>query len=329
MIIVTGADGFIGSNTLYYLMEKYPKEPLGAVVSLGSNCKWKNLIGKKVSFVADKNDFIKNIQQKTLQVKPRAIIHLGARSSTTELDCNFLLENNFQYSQVLAKYCLKKNIRFIYASSAAIYGNEHATHKFSDSDDITYSLKPTNPYGFSKWLFDLWTIENKITSQVVGLRFFNVYGPNEEHKGDQSSPIPKFYKQLRESNAIRLFKPAIDSYSQENLKRDFVYVTDCIKVIVWFLENPNIGGIFNVGTGVARSWIEVANVVKVAIRDYWETHPSIEYIDMPNKLKEHYQYFTQADITKLRGVGCDVSFCDIETGVTQYIHDFLKQEKRR
>jgi len=325
MIVITGADGFIGSNALYFISKMFPSESLGAVVALQKDQKWKNLLGKRLSYIADKNQFLSDIQNNLLKVTPTTIVHLGARSYTTELDCGFLLTNNFRYTQILAEYCLENNIRFIYASSAATYGDGELG--FSDDDELTPHLAPRNPYGFSKWLFDQWAIEHKVTSKIAGLRFFNVYGPNEQHKGGQSSPIPVFYKQICDTGTIRLFKSDRKDYSDGQQTRDFISVVDCIKIIIWLIEKKSIGGIFNVGTGTATTWLEVAQAVHKVARP--EIELSVEYVDMPEKLREHYQYHTQADLTKLRSVGYSGEFIKIDAGVSEYVSEFLAKGKLR
>jgi ADP-L-glycero-D-manno-heptose 6-epimerase len=319
MIIITGADGFIGSNALHFIARSFPAEPLGAVVALKTDTKWKNLLGKRLSYIADKDEFISELQNNSLKVTPTAIVHLGAKSYTTELDCGLLLNNNYRYTKVLAEYCLQQDIRFIYASSAATYGNGELG--FSDADELTPNLKPTNPYGFSKWLFDQWAIEHKATLKIAGLRFFNVYGPNEQHKGGQSSPIPVFYNQVCDTGTIRLFKSDRKEYADGEQKRDFISVVDCIKVIIWLIENRTVGGIFNVGTGRATTWLDVAKAVHKSAQP--QVPFSVEYIEMPEKLKDHYQYYTQADLTKLRKAGYTAEFISIGEGITEYVSEFL------
>jgi ADP-L-glycero-D-manno-heptose 6-epimerase len=318
MIIVTGGAGFIGS----VIVSKLNKEGISDILivdSLKSSEKWKNLVGKKYTDYLDKSKLPEYLNSnKSLSIE--AIIHMGACSSTTEKNADYLMENNYKYTKFLAEYCIEKNIRFIYASSAATYGN--GSKGFSDDHALIPDLKPLNMYGYSKQLFDEWVLMNKLEDKVVGIKFFNVFGPNEYHKGDMSSVIYKSYFQILEDKKISLFKSYNPDFGHGEQKRDFIYIKDCAEVIWQFLNKKEINGIFNLGTGNARSWKDLANAVFHAM----QIHPNIEFIEMPDYLKPKYQYFTQADMTKLNNSGIKISFTTLEDAVKDYVCNYLDKD---
>nr|WP_293533561.1 ADP-glyceromanno-heptose 6-epimerase [Prevotella sp.] len=321
MIIVTGATGFIGSNLLVE-MEKRGFNDIIAVDWFGNSEKWKNietLFSTRFIFPEQLDDILKCYEKRI-----EAIIHLGGISSTIETNADLIVKNNNQLSIKLYEFCKSLNIPFIYASSAATYGN--GSKGFSDNDDIEYlkKLKPQNLYGWSKCYIDRFIAQdlskNKNTTQVVGLKFFNVYGPNEYHKKGQTSVMYKFYKELRDTHKIKLFKSYHTAYRDGEQQRDFVYVDDCVDVILWMLAHSSVKGLFNVGTGQARTFIDIANI----INSHFDNIADIEFIEMPLALQRHYQYHTCADISKLRMVGYKNTFHTIEEGINKYIN-FLKQ----
>ena len=321
MIIVTGATGFIGSNLLVE-MEKRGFNDIIAVDGFGNSEKWKNietLFSTRFIFPEQLDDILKCYEKRI-----EAIIHLGGISSTIETNADLIVKNNNQLSIKLYEFCKSLNIPFIYASSAATYGN--GSKGFSDNDDIEYlkKLKPQNLYGWSKCYIDRFIAQdlskNKNTTQVVGLKFFNVYGPNEYHKKGQTSVMYKFYKELRDTHKIKLFKSYHTAYRDGEQQRDFVYVDDCVDVILWMLAHSSVKGLFNVGTGQARTFIDIANI----INSHFDNIADIEFIEMPLALQRHYQYHTCADISKLRMVGYKNTFHTIEEGINKYIN-FLKQ----
>ena len=320
MIIVTGATGFIGSNLLVE-MEKRGFNDIIAVDWFGNSEKWKNietLFSTRFIFPEQLDDILKCYEKRI-----EAIIHLGGISSTIETNADLIVKNNNQLSIKLYEFCKSLNIPFIYASSAATYGN--GSKGFSDNDDIEYlkKLKPQNLYGWSKCYIDRLIAQdlskNKNTTQVVGLKFFNVYGPNEYHKKGQTSVMYKFYKELRDTHKIKLFKSYHTAYRDGEQQRDFVYVDDCVDVILWMLAHSSVKGLFNVGTGQARTFIDIANI----INSHFDNIADIEFIEMPLALQRHYQYYTCADISKLRMVGYKNTFHTIEEGINKYIN-FLK-----
>jgi ADP-L-glycero-D-manno-heptose 6-epimerase len=244
---------------------------------------------------------------------------MGACSTTTEHDFDYLLENNVRYSIALAEHCRDNNIRFIYASSAATYGD--GSQGYSDHDETSEDLRPLNRYGYSKQLFDQWVTKNDYLKQVVGLKFFNVYGPNEYHKGGQRSMVPQAYDQIKNTGKVKLFKSYRPDYADGEQQRDFVYVKDCTDVMWWLIENEEVNGIFNIGTGKARSWKDLANATFAAL----DMEPSLEYIDMPDVLKGQYQYFTEARMEKLKAAGYTTPFRSLEEGIKDYVQEHLEK----
>jgi ADP-L-glycero-D-manno-heptose 6-epimerase len=316
MMVVTGAAGFIGSALVAKLNE-LGEENLLLVDEIGHSPKWKNLLGKKFNDFLHKDDFITRVRNRQLTDEIRAVVHLGACSSTTETDVDFLLENNYRYSQTLAEGCVANDKRFIYASSAATYGD--GGFGFSDADAKTQLLRPMNPYGWSKQLFDLWILRRGLESACVGLKFFNVFGPNEYHKGDMASVVYKAYHQILETGQLRLFKSHRADYADGEQKRDFVYIKDCVEVLVWLLDHPEVNGIFNLGTGQARSWNDLAKAIFSAMKKPLK----VVYFDMPENIRTAYQYFTQAEMKKLRAAGYSSAFRSLEDAVQDYVVNYL------
>jgi ADP-L-glycero-D-manno-heptose 6-epimerase len=321
MIVVTGGAGFIGSAFVWKLNTE-GIDDIVIVDRLGTSEKWKNLVTLRYVDFFHKDDFLKMICEDTISFNVDAIIHMGACSSTTERDCDYLMENNYRYSCRLAEWALKKGIRFIYASSAATYGD--GTLGFSDDDHVTETLRPINMYGYSKQLFDLWVLKNQYEKIFTGIKFYNVFGPNEYHKGDMRSVIHKAFGQIVERGKVRLFKSYRPEYGDGEQKRDFVYVKDCVDVMWWFLQNHNVAGIFNLGTGQARTWNDLIGAVFSAM----SREPEIEYIDMPESIQPQYQYYTEAQMDKLRSAGNTMSFQSLEESVADYVINYLKENER-
>jgi ADP-L-glycero-D-manno-heptose 6-epimerase len=247
---------------------------------------------------------------------------MGACSSTTETDEKFLIKNNYHYTRHLATYALEKNIRFIYASSAATYGNGEMG--YSDDESKLNTLKPLNLYGESKHKFDLWAESQGILDRVVGLKYFNIFGPNEYHKENMQSMAGKGFIQAMEKNKICLFKSYKKEYKDGGQERDFLYIKDAVNMTLFFLENPNIGGIFNIGAGQSRNWNDLAiNIFKAMGRE-----PQIEYISMSETILHQYQYHTCADIQKIRDAGYTQSITSLEDGITDYVKNYLVSNKR-
>ena len=313
--IVTGASGFIGSNLVAALNERGESDIL-AVDELGTDEKWKNLVGLEWTDYWEKDDFLFALRNDSLG-KVDAVFHLGANSSTTEKNASHLVENNYRFTRELCEWCLHHDIRFIYASSAATYGD--GSLGYSDSDDVTPTLKPLNMYGWSKQMFDLWAMRHNLFDRIAGLKYFNVYGPREDHKGDMRSVINKAYHQILETGEVKLFKSYRPEYKDGEQARDFVFVKDTVAATLFFNDNRNVNGLFNCGTGKARTWNDLVKAVFAAMH----LPPKITYIDMPETLRGKYQYRTEADVTKLREAGFEKPFASLEDGVADYVKNYL------
>ncbi len=319
MYIVTGGAGFIGSAMVWKLNQMGIDDIL-IVDNLASTDKWKNLVNLRYEDYVHRNQFYKLILEGDDPFETDAVIHMGACSSTTELDADFLMENNYRYTQMLCRFCLNHDVRFINASSAATYGD--GRFGFDDNHDGIDRLQPMNMYGYSKQLFDLWAKRGGVLDKLVSLKFFNVFGPNEYHKDDMRSVICKAFSQIGETGEMKLFKSYKEEYPHGGQKRDFVYIKDCVDVMWWFLQNPDKNGIFNIGTGQAREWNELARSVFAAMN----VDPNISYIEMPESIRDKYQYFTQANMDKLVAAGYDKPFTSLEDAAKDYVQNYLAQE---
>lgn len=314
-VIVTGGAGFIGSCIVRELND-FGVEDIVVVDNIASTDKWKNLVNKKYIRYYNKNNFLNELYNfKDFDY----IIHMGACSATTEKDFDYLNINNVEYTKTLWNFCVENGIRFIYASSAATYGD--GRFGFDDKNEIT-DLIPLNGYGYSKQLFDIWAKkQTKKPLQWVGFKFFNVYGPNEYFKGSMASVIMHGYNSIKKSNNIKLFKSYKEGYGDGEQKRDFIYVKDICKVIKFMIENKEVSGLFNLGTGEARSFYDLAKATFNAL----SLNENIEFIDMPENIKEKYQYFTQAEMDKLRKVGYNDKFYSLEEGIKDYVQNYLEE----
>ncbi|HVZ26452.1 MAG TPA: ADP-glyceromanno-heptose 6-epimerase [Sediminibacterium sp.] len=325
-IIVTGAAGFIGSCMVQYLNEQGYTN-LVIVDDFGEESKRKNWESKQFIKAVERQAFMDWLASSTAKID--AIIHLGARTDTTEFDFKVHEALNILYSQEIWAYCTAQNIPLIYASSAATYGaGENGYH---DDHAGLPALKPMNPYGLSKHLFDRWAIEKSRTEGQhppcwTGLKFFNVYGPNEFHKGRMASVIWHATRQIEASGVVKLFKSHRPAIRDGEQLRDFIYVKDLLKVIYWMLQEmlqgnwqPEKNGIYNLGTGKARSFIDLVHATFRGM----DLEPVIQFIDMPEDIRETYQYFTEADMHKLRDAGYRAPFYSLEEGVTDYVRNYL------
>lgn len=317
MIIVTGGAGFIGSCVVRTLNDA-GMEDIIIVDNIASTEKWLNIRNKKFIKYIHKSGFLAELPKLE---NVTAVIHMGAQSSTTERDFDYLWNNNFEYTKTLWNYCADKQIQFIYASSAATYGD--GSEGFDDQMDID-KLLPLNGYGYSKQLFDQWVKHQAAVfpKQHVGLKFFNVYGPNEYFKGSMASMIFHGYNQIQSDGEIRLFKSCNPDYEDGGQLRDFVYVKDICSVILWLLQHEEVNGLFNVGTGRAQSFRELAEATYHAL----DMKPNIRYVDMPEHLKKKYQYYTKAEMKQLRDAGYNKEFMDLEVGARDYVLNHLHKD---
>ncbi len=310
MIVVTGGAGFIGSNLVKALNER-GRDDILVVDDLTDGTKFVNLVECAIRDYQDKDSFIRRIEAGEEPGAPvEAVFHQGACSTTTEWNGRFMMENNFEYSKTLLHYCLQRKIPFLYASSAAVYGMGPGFCETPEHE------RPLNVYGYSKLLFDQYVrrLLPRAGSQVAGFRYFNVYGPHEQHKGSMASVAFHHDRQLREEGRVRLFE-GCDGYGDGEQRRDFVYVEDVAQVNLWFLEHPERSGIFNLGTGRSQSFNEIARAVIE-----FHGRGEIEYIPFPEQLRGRYQSFTEADISALRAAGYSEPFRDVRQGV----HDYLR-----
>ncbi len=251
-----------------------------------------------------------------------AVIHMGACSSTMEHDATFLVENNFEYTKQLAIAAAMEGARFIYASSAATYGD--GSCGFVDDEKAIHKLRPLNMYGYSKQLFDQWALSHGMLDKIVGVKYFNVFGPNEYHKADMRSVVLKAFDQIKTTGKMQLFKSHKSDYKDGEQVRDFVYVKDAVDMTLFFLENKEIGGLFNIGSGVANTWNRLAAAIFSAL----DKKVKLEYIDMPDAIRDKYQYYTCADVSKIKKAGYTKPMTNIEDAVADYVKGYLVNEKR-
>jgi len=319
MLLVTGGAGFIGSNMVASLNEA-GRADIAVNDVLGSDGKWRNLAGRQIADFVPPADLLRWLDGRKLD----AVIHLGAISSTTATDADDVIETNFRLSLRLLEWCAAARTPFIYASSAATYGDGQAG--FSDDCSLVAlkRLTPMNLYGWSKHLFDLAVVERaarkgKLPPQWAGLKFFNVFGPNEYHKGEMMSLVAKRFAEAKAGRPVRLFKSHRSGIGDGEQKRDFIYIDDAVGVVHWLLQTPSVSGIFNVGTGQARSFRDLMTAMFAALG----REPIIEYIDMPDSIRDSYQYFTQAQTENLRRAGFNAAFATLEQGVTRYVKTYL------
>jgi ADP-L-glycero-D-manno-heptose 6-epimerase len=307
MIVVTGGAGFIGSN-LVRALNAEGHDRIVVVDDLTDGTKFRNLADSVIADYLDKDDFLARVKAGTAPV-PRAVFHLGACSATTEWNGRFMMETNYEYSKVLLHWCLERRVPFLYASSASVYGN--GPH-FRESPECE---RPLNVYAYSKFLFDMYVrrLLPEARSQVVGFRYFNVYGPREDHKGSMASVAFHFDRQLRETGQVRLFEGS-DGYGNGEQRRDFIHVADAVAVNLWFWTRGAASGIYNLGTGRSQTFNDVAQAVIG-----WHGRGHIEYIPFPEHLRGRYQSFTEADMSAVRAAGYEAPFRSVEQGVAEYM----------
>lgn len=321
-ILITGGAGFIGSALLYELNKRGEKNILITDVEwdearerhLAPLCYQERMSAEALLMALEEgNPVLKDI---------KTIFHLGACSSTTESNRDFLMKNNFEYTRTLADWALKRGVRFVYASSAATYGDGSAG--MEDGVENLDQLRPLNLYGESKHLFDLYARDQGWFSQIVGLKYFNVFGPNEDHKKEMRSLVCKAYEQIVESGKVRLFKSYRPEYRDGEQKRDFIYIKDAVAMTLHLAESPQASGLFNIGAGVARSWVDLATALFAAL----EQKPLIEFIEMPETIRAQYQYYTCANISRLRATGYQKNITSLEEAVLDYVQGYLRKGKQ-
>lgn len=315
-IIITGGAGFIGSAVVWRLNEMGVDDIL-VVDRMDETEKWKNLVPLKFADYMDAYDFIEEADSFD---DAEAIIHLGACSSTTETDADYIFRNNYQYTQDLAEWSVANGIRFIYASSAATYGD--GTAGMADGYGHLNTLRPLNLYGYSKHIFDQWAARNGMFDHIVGIKYFNVFGPNEGHKGDMRSLVSKAFDQINRTGKLQLFKSADPNYADGEFGRDFIYVKDAVDMTLYFLDN-DVSGLFNVGSGRVNTWNALADAIFEAIGQ----ERNVEYIEMPEHLRGKYQYHTQADLTRIRNAGYTAETAELDAAVADYIRNYLMPDK--
>jgi ADP-L-glycero-D-manno-heptose 6-epimerase len=321
MIVVTGGAGFIGSNLLAGL-EARGADPVVVCDVLGKEEKWRNIAKREIEDIVPPDALAGWLETNASRV--HMVFHLGAISSTTERDADAIVANNFRLTSDLWDWCARHGIRFVYASSAAVYGGGEAGFDDALDAQALARLRPLNPYGWSKLLSDRRTARlaahrGHHPEQWAGLRFFNVYGPNEYHKGGQQSVVPQFHRQIVETGTARLFRSHHPDYADGGQLRDFVHVDDCVAVMLWLYDNPSVSGLFNLGTGEARSFADLARALFAALG----RPADIDFVDTPPHIRQHYQYFTQAKMERLRAAGYDRPFTGLEDGVRDYVQNYL------
>lgn len=321
MYIVTGAAGFIGSNVVAHL-EEMGMGPIVAVDWFGTDSRWRNLAKRRICAYVRPEMLQQYLEAQETSI--RAVIHMGALSATTESDVDQLVELNVNYSVMLWNWCAQNGVPFIYASSAATYGSIEQGFNDDQTVEALASLRPLNAYGWSKKATDdifagRIARGEKAPPQWVGLKFFNVYGPNEYHKGDMRSIVCKMFEAIQKTDVVKLFKSYRPDIGDGEQKRDFVYVRDCTALILWFLENPRFSGIFNCGSGKARSFGEVVNV----LGDVTGKKLNVEFIDMPQVIRDKYQYFTEANMSKVEALCYNGPRSSLEDGVSDYVKSYL------
>ena len=314
-LIVTGGAGFIGSNLVQALNTR-GCENITIVDQLGDPVQRRNLERLRFADYLDKAEF-RDLLRADRAPKAQCVFHLGACSSTTETNAAYLRDNNYLYTRELCEWALRTGVRMVYASSAATYGD--GARGYSDEDAVTPTLAPLNLYGQSKQKFDLWALETGAIRRIAGIKYFNVYGPGEDHKGEMRSLVNKAYGQILRTGELALFKSYVPEYRDGEQERDFIYVSDAVAVTLFFYDHPEVAGLFNCGTGAARTWLDLAGALFAAM----DLPARIRFIEMPASIRDKYQYHTRAAMAKLRRAGYPAPFLSIEEGVRRYVREYL------
>ncbi|MBS1777593.1 MAG: ADP-glyceromanno-heptose 6-epimerase [Bacteroidetes bacterium] len=317
-IVITGAAGFIGSYLTGFL-NRAGFNNLILVDDFSDKAKVKNLVGKKFILKVHREQFAN--WTKTHKGTVKAVFHLGARTDTTEMDYEVHRKWNLDYSKTVWEYCTRQEIPLVYASSAATYGNGEFGYK--DDHSIVSKLHPLNPYGQSKNDFDIWALkQSEMPPFWAGVKFFNVYGPNEYHKGRMASVVFHAFYQIRKTGSVCLFRSHRPDFKDGEQMRDFVFVKDVVKMCVWLMQNQPQNGLYNVGSGKARSFLDLVHAIFKTLN----LQPNIEFVDTPEDIRDKYQYFTEADMHKIRKAGYAEPFTSLEEGVQEYVADYLEKE---
>jgi ADP-L-glycero-D-manno-heptose 6-epimerase len=319
-VLVTGGAGFIGS-ALVWALNRRGCDNIAVCDILGTNEKWRNLTPLRFADYVEAGDLLPRLQSGALG-KFDLLLHLGACSATTEKDTTYLIKNNYEFTKDLAVWSLAQKTRFVYASSAATYGDGAAG--MEDDETKLDTLRPLNMYGYSKHLFDLHARRAGFLNKICGLKYFNVFGPNEDHKDDMRSLVHKSFAQVQDKGVIQLFKSYRKDYKDGEQQRDFLYVKDCVAMTLHLAATPKANGLFNIGSGHARTWIDLSNAVFTALKK----RPSIKFVEMPEVIRAKYQYFTQADISRLRAAGYTAPVTSLENAVADYVRHYLVPDKR-
>lgn len=321
-ILVTGGAGFIGS-ALVWELNRRGFENIVICDRLSSDEKWRNLVPLKFADYIDGRDLESRVRESPAALGGfDLILHLGACSATTEKDSDYLMRNNVEFSKTLCQWGLTMGARFVYASSAATYGD--GAHGMNDKLEDLHALRPLNMYGYSKHLFDIYAKQAGWLERIVGLKYFNVYGPNEDHKGDMRSVVHKACGQILKEGKVQLFKSHRPDFRDGQQMRDFLYVKDAVNMTLHLAGQTKANGLFNLGSGEAHSWVELVQAIFAAL----DQPANIEFIDMPETLRAKYQYYTCADVTKLRESGYDKPMTPLAEAVRDYVQGYLMQDKR-
>lgn len=323
MILVTGGTGFIGSNLVGRLAEEGVRVCI--CDTLGTGEKWRNIARHEIDELVDPGAVDEFLARRVGDVE--RVYHMGAISSTTESDADLVAETNLRLSQRVWRWCAEHGVPLVYASSAATYGDGSAGFEDDDDPKALARLRPLNAYGWSKHAFDRWVAREvaegrSVPPHWIGLKFFNVYGPNEYHKNDMRSVVTKAYRTAARGKSVTLFRSHDPDYEDGKQQRDFVYVRDCVDVMDWLRGEEAPSGIYNLGTGRAQTWLELMGALYAAV----DQPLTVSWIDIPEEIRDRYQYFTQADMTKLRAAGYDRRFASVEEGVADYVERYLSKD---
>lgn len=321
-VLVTGGAGFIGS-ALIWALNQLGVERIVVSDRLGIDEKWRNLVPLRFEDYHEADDLLARLAANRLGAFD-LVLHLGACSATTERDATFLAKNNYEYTKDLAHWALGREVRFVYASSAATYGDGSAgMDDVAETPHALSRLRPLNAYGYSKHLFDQYAARAGVLQQMVGLKYFNVYGPNEAHKADMRSLVHKAYGQILETGSVQLFRSHRPDYRDGEQQRDFLYIKDALAMTLHLAMTPTAGGLYNIGSGAAHSWLQLTDALFAALG----RTPQIEFVDMPESIRAKYQYHTQADIAKLRGAGYSAEVTPLTAAVADYAR-YLDGDRR-